>query len=97
MLPRQRLICEEVFRIQPMANEVNLDLSGVGGVGRDVRMLPQGTITVTPTSRLAANTDGFSADRGQRPRTSTRTEIDCSLPIRREEQFGRRHSTATAI
>jgi len=50
--------CEEVFRIQPMANEVNLDANGVGGVGRDVRTLPNGTITVTPTSRNAANTGG---------------------------------------
>jgi len=50
--------CEEVFRIQPMANEVNLDANGVGGVGRDVRTLPNGTITVTPTSRNAANTEG---------------------------------------
>jgi hypothetical protein len=49
--------CEEVFRIQPMANEVNL-VNGVGGVGRDVRLLPLGTITVTPTTRLAANTAG---------------------------------------
>ena len=50
--------CEEVFRVQPMANEVNL-VNGVGGVGRDVRWLPQGTITVTPTSRIAAvNTTG---------------------------------------
>ena len=49
--------CEEVFRIQPMANEVNL-VNGVGGVGRDVRHLPAGTITVTPTSRNAANTLG---------------------------------------
>ena len=49
--------CEEVFRIQPMANEVNL-VNGVGGVGRDVRHLPQGTISVTPTSRNAANTLG---------------------------------------
>src|SRR6266850_1393101 len=48
--------CEEVFRIQPMANEVNL-VNGVGGVGRDVRLLPQGTITVTPTGRNAANTE----------------------------------------
>jgi sugar lactone lactonase YvrE len=50
--------CEEVFRIQPMSNEVNLDASGVGGVGRDIRDLPPGTITVTPTTRNAANTLG---------------------------------------
>ena len=51
--------CEEVFRVQPMANEVNLDANGVGGVGRDVRWLPQGRITVAPTSRSAAlNTTG---------------------------------------
>ena len=48
--------CKEVFRIQPMANEVNL-VNAVGGVGRDVRTLPLGTITVTPTSRNAANTE----------------------------------------
>ena len=54
--------CEEVFRVQPMANEVNLDpTTGVGGVGRDVRWLPLGTITVTPTSRSAANTAGSVA------------------------------------
>lgn len=47
----------EIFRIQPMANEVNLT-AGVGGVGRDVRDLPPGTITVTPASRNAANTLG---------------------------------------
>jgi sugar lactone lactonase YvrE len=45
--------CEEVFRIQPMSNEVNL-VDDVGGVGRDVRTLPPGVITVTPTSRNAA-------------------------------------------
>jgi hypothetical protein len=45
--------CEEVFRIQPMANEVNL-VGGVGGVGRDVRTLPPGLIAVTPTTRNAA-------------------------------------------
>ena len=33
--------CQEVFRIQPMSNEVNLD-ANVGGVGRDVRALPPG-------------------------------------------------------
>jgi len=47
----------EEFRVQPMANEVNL-VAGVGGVGRDARTLPPGTITVTPTSRNAANTAG---------------------------------------
>ena len=48
--------CEEVFRIQPMANEVNL-VGGVGGVGRDVRALPPGAITVTLTTRNAALND----------------------------------------
>jgi sugar lactone lactonase YvrE len=47
----------EVFRVQPLANEVNL-VAGVGGVGRDIRTLPPGTITVTPASRNAANTLG---------------------------------------
>ena len=50
--------CEEVFRIQPLSNEVNL-VAGVGGVGRDVRDLPPGLITVTATTRNAAlNTTG---------------------------------------
>lgn len=49
--------CVEVFRIQPMSNEVNL-VAGVGGVGRDIRALPPGAITVLPTSRNAANTAG---------------------------------------
>jgi len=44
----------EMFRIPPMSNEVNL-ASGTGGIGRDVRTLGPGTITVTPTSRNAAN------------------------------------------
>jgi sugar lactone lactonase YvrE len=47
----------EMFRIQPMANEANL-VAGVGGVGRDVRTLGSGTITVTPLTRNAANTLG---------------------------------------
>src|SRR5258706_13765705 len=46
-----------MFRVPPMSNEVNL-VTGTGGVGRDVRSLPPGTITVTPTSRNAANTLG---------------------------------------
>ncbi len=50
-------VVTEMFRVQPMANEVNL-VAGVGGVGRDARTLPPGTITVTPTSRNAANTAG---------------------------------------
>jgi sugar lactone lactonase YvrE len=50
-------VVTEVLRVQPMANEVNL-VAGVGGVGRDVRSLPPGTITVTPTSRNATNTLG---------------------------------------
>jgi hypothetical protein len=49
--------CEEVFRIQPMSNVVNL-VNNVGGVGRDVRTLPPGTILVTDTTRNAANTLG---------------------------------------
>jgi len=48
----------EMFRVQPMANEVNLNSAGVGGVGRDVRSLPPGAITVTPTTRNAQNTLG---------------------------------------
>jgi sugar lactone lactonase YvrE len=48
----------EMFRVQPMSNEVNLNAAGVGGVGRDVRSLPPGAITVTPTTRNAQNTLG---------------------------------------
>ena len=50
----------EMFRVQPMSNEVNL-VNGVGGVGRDVRALPPGAITVTPTSRNAENALGSVA------------------------------------
>jgi len=46
----------EMFRVQPMANEVNAP--GVPNVGRDVRSLPPGTILVTPTTRNATNTLG---------------------------------------
>jgi sugar lactone lactonase YvrE len=51
-------VATEVFRIPPMANEVNLNAAGVGGIGRDVRSLPPGTITVTPTTRNALNNLG---------------------------------------
>ncbi|MBI3715518.1 MAG: SMP-30/gluconolactonase/LRE family protein [Betaproteobacteria bacterium] len=44
----------EMFRIPPMANDVNA-VAGVGGVGRDVRSLPTGAITITATSRNAQN------------------------------------------
>jgi sugar lactone lactonase YvrE len=47
----------EMFRVQPMVNDVNL-VDGVGGVGRDPRSLPPGTVTVTPDGRSAANTMG---------------------------------------
>jgi sugar lactone lactonase YvrE len=50
-------VATEMFRIQAMANLVNTS-EGVGGVGRDVRTLPPGTITATPTSRNAADTLG---------------------------------------
>jgi len=58
----------EVFRVQPLANEVNLVKTAnpatpggfdfIGGVGRDVRTLPPGTINVQPGSRNATNTAG---------------------------------------
>ena len=47
--------CEEVFRVQAIANGV-INVSGVGGVGRDIRGLPQGAINLS--SRFAANTEG---------------------------------------
>ena len=47
----------EVFRVQPMANEVNL-VDGVGGVGRDPRSLPPGRVTISPSGRAAADTAG---------------------------------------
>jgi sugar lactone lactonase YvrE len=43
----------EAFRIQPLANDVV-----PGGVGRDVRGLPPGTITITDAGRQASNTLG---------------------------------------
>ena len=46
-------VVTEVFRVQPMANDVV-----PGGIGRDARTLPPGTITITPTSRNASNTAG---------------------------------------
>ena len=50
--------CEEVFRVQPMANDV-VNVNGIGGVGRDIRGLPLGTINLS--TRFAANADGSTA------------------------------------
>jgi sugar lactone lactonase YvrE len=47
----------EVFRVPPLASETNL-ADGVGGIGRDVRTLPPGSVTVTATSRNATETAG---------------------------------------
>ena len=43
----------EMFRVQPLANDAQ-----PGGVGRDMRGLPPGTITITETGRQASNTLG---------------------------------------
>jgi sugar lactone lactonase YvrE len=47
----------EVFRVQPMAADVNA-VDGVGGVGRDHRTLPPGTIRISPTARVANDSEG---------------------------------------
>jgi len=47
----------EVFRVQPMVNEVNV-VGGVGGIGRDPRSAPPATVNITPNGRSAANTEG---------------------------------------
>jgi sugar lactone lactonase YvrE len=59
----------EVFRTQAMANDANVVVTGadggtdgggtmVGGVGRDPRALPPGTLTFTAAGRAAADTNG---------------------------------------
>jgi len=54
----------EVFRVPPLANSVNGVPSPTvpgalqGGVGRDARALPPGNVTITETSRAAADTNG---------------------------------------
>jgi sugar lactone lactonase YvrE len=47
----------EVFRVPPLASEANL-AEGVGGIGRDVRTLPPGSVSVTASSRNATETAG---------------------------------------
>jgi sugar lactone lactonase YvrE len=49
---------QEVFRIQPIANDVIDAAAGISGIGRDNRGLPPGTIAITPTGRQASNTLG---------------------------------------
>jgi len=49
---------DEVFRVQPMVNDVNVDAAGVGGIGRDPRSAPPATVTITENGRQAANTLG---------------------------------------
>jgi hypothetical protein len=59
----------EEFRVQPLANLVSTVASApdggaatlTGGVGRDDRALPPGTLTITDTTRAAANTAGTVA------------------------------------
>ena len=50
-------VAAEMFRVQPMVSDVNV-VNGVGGVGRDVRGLPPGSVTITPNGRTAADTAG---------------------------------------
>jgi sugar lactone lactonase YvrE len=45
------------FRVQPLASTLNV-VEGSGGIGRDVRALPPGRLTITDTSRAAADTAG---------------------------------------
>jgi sugar lactone lactonase YvrE len=45
------------FRVQTLASTLNV-VEGSGGIGRDVRALPPGRLTITDTSRAAADTPG---------------------------------------
>jgi sugar lactone lactonase YvrE len=63
-------VVTEAFRVQPLANDVNLTVNTdggvdavptIGGVGRDPRALPPGSLTITPTTRAAADTAGSVA------------------------------------
>ena len=65
----------EMFRIQPMANEVNL-VGGVGGVGRDARTLPPGAISVTASSRNAVNVAGVLQPAGSQPLVANGVAFD---------------------
>jgi len=50
----------EMFRIPPMVNDVPTPAAGAGtqGVGRDVRSVPPGGVTITATTRNGNNTAG---------------------------------------
>jgi hypothetical protein len=50
-------VAAEMLRVQPLVSDVNV-VNGVGGVGRDVRGLPPGSVTITPNGRTAADTAG---------------------------------------
>ena len=65
-------VATEVFRVQPMANDVV-----PGGIGRDVRGLGPGTITITETSRQASNTARLAASGGERARVRPRRDALC--------------------
>ena len=58
----------EAFRVQPLANDVNAAAIAdagagtvAGGVGRDVRALPPGSLNIAPGGRTAADTLGSVA------------------------------------
>ena len=56
-------IVSEAFRVQPLANLVNVTTNAdagaeTGGVGRDPRALPPGSLSVTATTRTAADALG---------------------------------------
>jgi sugar lactone lactonase YvrE len=52
----------ESFRVQPLANSVNVTTNDAGvetgGIGRDPRALPPGSLSITPTTRAAGDTLG---------------------------------------
>jgi sugar lactone lactonase YvrE len=60
-------VVSERFRVQPLASEVNAMPSpdggagSVGGVGRDTRALPPGSLNMTPAARTAADAVGSVA------------------------------------
>jgi sugar lactone lactonase YvrE len=68
-------VVTEVFRVQPMANEVNV-VGGPANVGRDIRDLPPGTITVTQTTGLVLATRNAANTAGSQPLVSNGLAFD---------------------